>query len=120
MPDGTTVNTGFFNDLNQDVSNTLTSAILFRAGGEYVVDKLRFRAGINLSTSPYADESGIDKIYYSAGAGYRAKKFFIDAAYRVLVEDSVFSPYSVGNINPQLVNLSDNTNSLLLTLGFRF
>ena len=120
LPDGTSVNTGFFNDLNQDVSNTLTSAILFRVGGEYVVDKLRFRAGLNLSTSPYADESGIDKIYYSAGVGYRAKKFFIDGAYRILVEDSVFSPYSVGNTNPQLVNLSGNTNSLLLTLGFRF
>jgi len=120
LPDGTSVNTGFFNDLNQDVSNTLTTAILFRAGGEYVVDKLRFRAGVNLSTSPYADESGIDRIFYSAGVGYRAKKFFIDAAYRVLAQDSFFSPYAVGNSTPQVVNLNDNKNSLLLTLGFRF
>jgi len=120
LPDGTNVNTGFFNDLNNEVSNTLQSAILFRAGGEFLSDKLRLRAGVNLSTSPYADESGIDKIYYSAGIGYRAKKFFVDAAYRVLAEDVAFSPYAVGNTTPQVVDLNDNKNSLLLTLGFRF
>lgn len=120
LPDGTNVNTGFFNDLNEEVSNTLQSAILFRVGGEYVIKQFRLRAGINLSTAPYADESGIDKIYYSAGAGYRGKKFFVDAAYRILVEDTFFSPYAVGNSTPQVVNLNDNKNSLLLTLGFRF
>jgi len=120
LPDGTAQNTGFFNDLNQEVSNALQSAILLRIGGEYVIQKLRVRAGVNLNTAPTAEDSGNNQIYYSAGLGYRGSKFFIDVAYRILAEDVFFSPYRVGNSTPQVVNLDDTKQSALLTLGFRF
>jgi len=100
--DGSSVNTGFFDDLNQDVSDEFNSAFLLRVGGEYALKKLRFRAGVNVGTTPFAGESGFTDPEYSAGIGFREKKFFVDA------------------VSEQLVTLDDRTNRLLLTLGFRF
>ncbi len=117
--DGLRVNTGFFDDLNQDVANEFTSALLIRLGGEYALKKLRFRAGVNLSTTPYADESGTTDPEYSAGIGFREKKFFIDATYTLSTSSEGFSPYN-SSISQQLVTLDDQKNRALLTLGFRF
>ena len=117
--DGLSVNTGFFNDLNQDVSDEFNSVLLMRLGGEYALKKLRFRAGVNLSTTPYADESGLTDPEYSAGIGFREKKFFIDAAYTLRNSNEGFIPYS-SSISEQLVTLDDEKNRILLTLGFRF
>ncbi len=117
--DGLSVNTGFFNDLNQDVSDEFNSVLLLRVGGEYALKKLRFRAGVNLGTTPYADETGITDPEYSAGIGFREKKFFIDATYTLRTANEGFSPYS-SSISQQFVNLDDQKNRALLTLGFRF
>jgi len=117
--DGSAVNTGIFNDTNNDVSDDLKSVIHFRAGGEYVIKKMRLRAGVNISTTPYAGESGTTNSY-SAGFGYREKKFFIDATYKFSPQDDFFNPYSTINAIPQVVETSTAQSSLLLTLGFRF
>jgi len=117
--DGVSVNTGFFNDLNQDVSDEFTSALLIRFGGEYALKKLRFRAGVNVAGTPFADESGFTNPEYSAGIGFREKKFFVDAVYTLSTTNEGFSPYT-SNISQQLVTLDDQRNRLLLTLGFRF
>lgn len=119
LEDGTSPNTGFFDDLNQDVSAEFQSALLLRLGGEYALDKLRFRAGVNLGTTPYADESGTTDPELSAGVGYRGKKFFVDAAYTFRTGDSGFSPYN-SSISQQFVTVTDLKNEALLTLGFRF
>lgn len=119
LADGTTVNTGIHDDVNTDIRSSFKSALLLRVGGEYVLDKIRLRAGVNLNSTPYSNED-INTLFYSAGIGYRTKKFFVDAAYRLRAGDRSFSPYSVGGFTPQVVNLNDNKNNLLLTLGFRF
>jgi len=117
--DGTAVSTGFFNDLNQEVSDELNSALLLRLGGEYAMKKLRFRAGVNVGTAPFAGESGFMDPEYSAGIGFREKKFFIDAAYTLSSVNEGFIPYQ-SSFSEQFVTIDDQQNRILLTLGFRF
>ena len=117
--DGASVNTGFFDGLNQDVSDELNSVLLVRLGGEYALKKLRFRAGVNVGTAPFAGESGLTDPEYSAGIGYRAKKFFVDAAYTIATTNEGFIPYT-SSFSEQFVSIDDRTNRVLLTLGFRF
>jgi len=117
--DGSNVNTGFFNDLNRDVENAFQSALLIRVGGEYALKKLRVRGGINLSGSPYAGESET-KSTFSAGIGFREKKFFVDAAYQFSSTEDIFSPYSTASAIQQEVGRTATINGVFLTLGFRF
>ena len=81
--------------------------------------KLRFRAGVNVGTAPFAGESGLTDPQYSAGIGYRAKKFFVDAAYTIATTNEGFIPYT-SSFSEQFVSIDDRTNRVLLTLGFRF
>ena len=117
--DGSAVNTGFFNELNRDVENAFQSVLLIRAGGEYALKKLRVRGGINIAGSPYAGESD-SKTTYSAGVGFREKKFFVDATYQFSSVDDTFSPYSTANAIQQEVGQTATQNGMFLTLGFRF
>ena len=117
--DGSATDNSVFNENNIGIANDLQSVIHFRAGGEYVIKKLRVRAGVNISTTPFAGETGTINSY-STGFGYRAKKFFVDAAYKISPNDDFFNPYSTFSAIPQVVETSTTQSTLLVTLGFRF
>ena len=114
------------NRLNQKIDNELESNINFRFGGEVAVQKFRFRGGLNLSGTPYADDTGLDSSL-SLGAGVRWDEIFLDIAYRRIMNKEVYVPYVIGDnfvngtdISQQEVNIDDNRNKFLVTMGVRF
>lgn len=114
------------NDVNVKVENELESNINFRFGGEARVDIFRFRGGLNLSGTPYADDSGLDSSL-SLGAGVRWEKIFLDIGYRRIMNNEVYIPYVIDDkvvgtteISEQEVNIDDIRNKFVLTMGVRF
>lgn len=106
-------------ELNDEIGEDFSSAINMRLGGEYVYEKFRFRAGLGIIGTPYAN--GSNSTTYSLGLGYRQKKFYLDFAYKGLSTEGTYTPYRL--VNPaadQLVTNEGSTNRYILTLGFRF
>ena len=110
----------FERNLNDEIASIYQSAINIRLGGEYAYKIFRFRGGISLSGTPYAD-TNITNNAYSLGLGIRQKKFFIDFAYKFANLEETYDPYTVSSIYPQnRVSTSTTRNSALLTFGFKF
>ncbi len=121
----------FQTDLNNEIANIYQSALNIRLGGEYVLKSLRFRAGVTLSGTPYADEyiqdnpniRGIEnaELTYALGFGIRKERFFMDLAFRVTDQEGTFIPYSVSDFFPQNNVSTDNLRGhLLYTFGYKF
>jgi len=120
------VDEAIFNDVNSQIDNQLESNLNFRFGGEIAVKKFRFRGGLNLSGTPYNDDSNLDSSL-SLGVGVRFEKIFLDLAYRRIMNNEIFTPYIINDteangieVTEQEVNIDDNRNKLLLTFGARF
>ena len=114
------------NAVNDKVEDELESNINFRFGGEARVDIFRFRGGLNLSGTPYADDSGLDSSL-SLGAGVRWESIFLDVGYRRIMNNEVYIPYVIDDkvigtteISEQEVNIDDIRNKFVVTMGVRF
>jgi long-subunit fatty acid transport protein len=107
-------------NLNQQVKDRLTSAVNIRLGGEYALDKFRFRGGYAISQPAYAD--GFEPIgTLSLGAGaWWSEGFFMDIAYRRQLSEGLYSPYVFNDEPQQYVSQKDVRNHFLVTLGFKF
>ncbi len=107
------------NKINQDITKQYSSAFNYNLGGEIAVDVLRFRAGINLTGSPYANEKDYTQTF-TAGIGYRGGKFFTDLALRHTSYDDGYYPYTTASNDPQFVYTKHQQNRLVLSLGYKF
>jgi len=112
--------------VNGTIDNQLESNLNFRFGGEVALQKYRLRGGLNLSGTPYADDSSLDSSL-SLGAGVRWKKIFLDIAYRRSMDNEVYVPYVIGDqevngveISEQQVNIDAVRNKFMITMGVRF
>lgn len=107
-------------ELNQQIDNELKSALNIRLGGEYALDKFRFRGGYAIAQTAYSE--GFDPIgTLSVGAGaWWSESFFMDVAYRRQMSQGQYSPYVYRNGPGQLVSQDINRNQVLLTFGFKF
>ena len=106
---------------NANIDFQLGSALNYHFGGEVAISKLRLRSGLILEGSPFkVDKNTFNKIY-SAGIGFRASRFFIDAAYRLSSGSEGYAPYLIEpeDGNPQNVLIDKNFNKFLLTLGYK-
>lgn len=123
--------TDFQDGLNNQIANIYQSSINFRLGGEYALKTLRFRAGVTLSGTPYADSyiqenpniRGIGDIQttYALGFGIRKERFFMDLALRVASQEGTFIPYSVSDFYPQnSVTTNSLQSHLVFTYGYKF
>jgi hypothetical protein len=107
-------------ELNDEISGLFTSSLNIKLGGEYAYDKFRFRAGYTIYGTPYADGDNTDTAI-SLGVGLRLDKFYVDLAFRRLMQDEVYSPYvTVDPSRQQFVNNSINNDRVALTFGFKF
>jgi hypothetical protein len=118
------------NAVNDKIENELENNINFRFGGEVRVEKFRFRGGLNLSGTPYADDSGLDSSL-SLGAGIRWETIFLDVGYRRVLNNEVYIPYVIDDkevdfgmgpveISEQEVNIDNIRNKFVVTMGVRF
>ncbi len=104
---------------NDSIATTLSSAMNIRLGGELVYEIFRFRAGLGLQYSPYANDNTLNNTF-SFGLGLREKSFFMDFAYRLQTFAEGYIPYLTSQAPQQLVDNELRTNQFLLTFGFKF
>ena len=126
--------------LDSEIDKYTQTANNLRIGLEYrITPKFSARLGYNLMMSSinadYRDgnnevlTSGTDPSfsldkntnYISAGLGYKLGNFYVDAAYIHKAATSTLKPYtSYDGVRTPSFDVSENNNSIVLSLGFKF
>ena len=106
-------------DVNNSIANDFEPAMNIRLGGEFAYEIFRFRAGLGIQQSPFANDNSTNKTY-SAGFGIRQQNFSLDFAYRLHRNEELFIPYQASDSPEQLVANEENFNTFAFTVGFRF
>jgi hypothetical protein len=107
--------------VNNELDQTLGSVVNYNIGGELAYSKWRIRGGLILQESAFIDDDGDFDTITSFGLGYRANRFYIDAALRMSSGDEGYVPYrDFDTSREKLVNVTKNFNKLLLTVGYKF
>ncbi len=132
----------FVNDdyVNEDIKNYYQATNIIRIGAEFrPTSRFSVRAGYSYSSSNVRSQaadgdleiytSGMNPSYtfnrdtysISVGAGYRYQAFYIDAAYVYRNRKSTYHAYTdwANNMAPT-ADLTQTTNSIVLSAGFRF
>jgi len=74
--------TSYFDNINDDISNTMQPVHKLNVGGEIKLDKLTLRGGGFMATSPVkADSEAFTRNGFSAGLGYDFGGFALDLAF---------------------------------------
>lgn len=105
-------------EVNGQISDRYQSGLNWRVGGELAINTLRLRGGIGLGFSPDIGTDELDQTY-SFGIGYRKRKLFIDAAYRVAILEEDYIPYLTSLAPQQNVSVDYTDQRILLTIGFK-
>lgn len=108
---------------NDKIKSLYQSTVNYRVGGEFRYESYRVRAGFNYMPDPFrTQQNGIsrDITSISGGLGYRAKKFYVDAAVILTQGKNSYRPYRVNTQFSPLVALNNNTTLGMITLGFPF
>lgn len=106
-------------EVNNAIDNSHGSALNFRMGGELAIKKLRIRAGVGMTQSPYTNDNTYNN-NYNAGIGFRDKSFYMDLGYQLKTISEGYAPYYVDNYEQPLINNELDQGKLALTLGLRF
>ena len=105
--------------VNEEISNSFSSAIEMRFGAEYMLKKLRLRAGLVMTQSPFVEDSSFNNTY-SAGVGYRFNRVFLDFGYQYRQSELFYSPYNVSFEPRSFVTNNANYNRFMLTFGYKW
>lgn len=107
-------------EVNDQIRQSLQSAIDLRLGGEAAFGIFRLRGGLEMKQSAIVNDNTIGTSY-ALGAGIRAKGVFLDIAYKNALTKSTYVPYrNFEEANDQLVDLDTERGNIALTVGFRF
>jgi hypothetical protein len=108
------------NQLNRDIEKLLSQAINYRLGTELVINKLRLRAGIASTQTPFSADVKRN-LTHTFGMGIREDKYFIDAAVINNTLNSGYIPYTlVDPLQDPLVNVSMARTRVVITIGMKF
>ena len=112
-----------FSGTNKTIKSLYKSVINLRVGGEYRLDKYRFRAGYSLMPDPYqSEQNGVNNTLssFTTGAGYRTDKFYVDLAVVFIQGFKSYRPYTVNSTGSPLVTLNSKATTIVFTVGFPF
>lgn len=112
-----------FDSDNDNIKDAYQATTNVRLGGEFRLDKLRFRAGGSYMPDPFKTEqnnSSRDITSVSGGIGYRTQKFYVDFALVLSNGANTYRPYNVNLPNSPLVTMDNKTTFGMVTLGFPF
>ena len=109
-------------DNNREILNNYKSAINYRLGAEYKIEKLMLRAGYGVQGNPYKalDNDKFKISTYSAGIGYRINNIYVDMTYQQMVYNSDIKPYTLNPGNSPIASIKNTRNNIFLTIGRRF
>lgn len=109
----------YFNDLNNQMSNILTTTNEFRIGGEYRIKEWSLRGGYRFEDSPYRDRLVVGSLTsYSAGFGYNFGATRLDMAYNYSQREFNQGFFSQGLTDAARIN--NVQNNIVMTLLFNF
>ncbi len=105
-----------FAPLNNAISNSLKGASAIKIGGEYRIDQLSLRAGMQYEESPYENETTVgDLSGFSLGLGYDFGDYNFNLAYSRLEQERNLQLYDVGLTSTSAVE--STFNNIIFTLG---
>jgi len=108
-----------FSSLNETIENTFKGASTYRLGGEYRIDQVSLRGGLNYQESPYKDEVTVsDRKGFSLGLGYNSGNYNFDVAYSYAQQNRNTQLFSNGLTDQ--ASLDTSYNNIVFTLGFNF
>lgn len=106
-------------DENRFVLANYQSAVNYRLGAEYKLERFMLRAGYGVQGSPYKELKNEIKTY-SAGLGYRFSKFYLDLSYQNMKFDTEMKPYTLQSGTAPSASIENAKNNVYVTLGARF
>ena len=113
--------------LNESMQNTYRMAHSIRLGGEYAVNRMRFRGGLGYTSSPFEQDVAVEgndlsRWRMSGGLGFRGDRFFIDLAYSRTQWNRYQLLYALGGLAPDTPEAGAEQrramNHFTITLGF--
>lgn len=105
---------------NEFIQLAYKNAFNIRLGGEMRVKDFRLRAGAAYYGHPSIVEGENNpQLIFTAGAGYRNKKYFADIALVGQTNQFTYSPYQVANTTP-VVDVSQSNLRTTITVGTFF
>ena len=113
---------------NTEIRDYYTSQNIVRAGAELRWSDFYFRGGYGWYSSPFQDKNvnNLSLNTWSLGIGFRTGSFGLDFAYQHARTKSKYYPYNADsygwyNNDPSpYANLTNNANSYILTLSYRY
>lgn len=112
-----------FDSDNENIKDAYQTTTNVRLGGEFRLDKLRFRAGGSYMPDPNKTEqnnSSRDITSITGGVGYRTQKFYVDFALILSNGANTYRPYRVNSPDSPLVIMDNKTTFGMVTIGFPF
>lgn len=110
----------YLDSVNATVRQNYKGSLGLRLGGELKFNTLLARAGLAYYTSPYQDGSlKADRLFLSAGLGYRNKGMFIDLTYVEELAKDVNFPYRLRDKNNIPALLKESGGTIVLTFGIK-
>ena len=108
---------------NNAIKKDFQSVVNYRLGGEVRYNVLRLRAGFAHMANPYDFSLKLDggTNIYSAGAGLKFQKYYVDFAISQQQSSRTYMPYKLPepDTSPK-VNIENKLTSAFLTLGYTF
>ena len=107
---------GEFSALNNAISSSLQGSSSVKLGGEYRINALSLRAGMQYEQSPYKNDMIVgDLTGFSLGLGYDFGEYNFDIAYARAQQDRSRELYDVGLTS--VSNIETTFNNIVFTLG---
>jgi len=113
-----------YGEKNANIRSSLKSVNNIRAGGEYRLNNVYFRAGYGYYGKAFKqgeDNEDLDYSSFSVGTGFRERNISIDFGYTHNKYSQKYFLYPLdSSYDPALANLNSTQNMFTLTVGYRF
>ncbi len=109
--------------MNSVIKSTYKSAVNIRVGAEAKLQEFALRAGVAYYGSPYKNSTyDASRLNISAGVGYRAKNWFLDAAFVRAMQTYQQMPYTLSRSNADIraAEIKNGVSNVLFTFGWKF
>lgn len=120
--DGTDGPDDYYDAVNSTIKSIYKNYLGVRLGSEMKWDTYFSRVGFAYYTNPYKDSKELkaNKMYFTAGGGWRDAGMFVDLAFVACVSKDVNFPYLLSDKNNVVSSLKQLTGTMLMTVGFKF
>jgi len=120
--DGSDGSDDYYNAVNASIKSIYKNYLGLRLGGEMKFNTLFARLGTAYYTNPYQDSKELkaDKLFLTAGGGWRNAGIFVDMAFVACISRDVNFPYLLSDKNNVVSSLKQLSGTVLLTVGFKF